>query len=405
MTDEVAALVLRNNYLQTLALSLAERRGVDDLGFQQRLMQTLEARGLLDRAVEFLPDDVELGERAQARRGADAARARGAARLCQARRSTPTCSTPRCRTIPISAASSAAISRRDRASASPMRSQGHRLRREIIATQLANSMINRGGPALVGAHRRPDRRRRAARIAAAFAAVRDSFGMTALNAAIDALDNAIGGKLQLALYADRAGPAARSPGLVHPQCRPAAQGLATIVEHYRGGIAAREAALDGALPGEATAARDARAAKLGGAGVPDDLARRIADLPVLAAAPDVVLVADRTGKPVAEVAATYFAVGAYFKVDRIVDAARDIKASDYFDRLALDRALDSIGEAERRLTAADGDRRRLGRRRSRSGSRRRRRKSSASARRWTRSPAPASPSPSSPLRRACWGIW
>ena len=39
MTDEVAALVLRNNYLQTLAISLAERRGLEDLGFQQRLMQ------------------------------------------------------------------------------------------------------------------------------------------------------------------------------------------------------------------------------------------------------------------------------------------------------------------------------------------------------------------------------
>src|SRR5262249_56816933 len=38
MTDEVATLVLRNNYQQTLALSLAERRGLEDLGFQQRLM-------------------------------------------------------------------------------------------------------------------------------------------------------------------------------------------------------------------------------------------------------------------------------------------------------------------------------------------------------------------------------
>ena len=63
MTDEVGELVLRNNYLQTLALSLTERRGVEDLGFQQRLMQTLEARGLLDRKLEFLPDDMELGER------------------------------------------------------------------------------------------------------------------------------------------------------------------------------------------------------------------------------------------------------------------------------------------------------------------------------------------------------
>ncbi len=63
MTDEVAALVLRNNYLQTLALSLAQRRGMEDFGFLQRLMQTLEARGLLDRAVEYLPDDMALAER------------------------------------------------------------------------------------------------------------------------------------------------------------------------------------------------------------------------------------------------------------------------------------------------------------------------------------------------------
>ena len=63
MTDEVARLVLRNNYQQTLALSLAQRRGLGDLGFHQRLMQTLETRGELDRAVEYLPDDMELGER------------------------------------------------------------------------------------------------------------------------------------------------------------------------------------------------------------------------------------------------------------------------------------------------------------------------------------------------------
>ena len=55
--------MLRNNYQQTLALSVAQRRGLEDLGFQQRLMQTLEQRGELDRMVEFLPDDMTLGER------------------------------------------------------------------------------------------------------------------------------------------------------------------------------------------------------------------------------------------------------------------------------------------------------------------------------------------------------
>ncbi len=63
MTEEVAALVLRNNYLQTLALSLAERQAAEDLGFENRLMQMLEARDLLDRGVEFLPSDADIAER------------------------------------------------------------------------------------------------------------------------------------------------------------------------------------------------------------------------------------------------------------------------------------------------------------------------------------------------------
>ena len=92
MTDEVAALVLRNNYLQTLALSLAQRRGLEDLGFQQRLMQTLEQRGELDRAVEFLPDDMEIAERRTPPAAADAAGARRCCSPTPSSRSTPTCS-------------------------------------------------------------------------------------------------------------------------------------------------------------------------------------------------------------------------------------------------------------------------------------------------------------------------
>ncbi|MER8908096.1 NAD-glutamate dehydrogenase, partial [Mesorhizobium sp. M0854] len=55
MTDEVSALVLSNNYQQTLALSLARKRGLADIAHQSRFMEALEARGLLDRAVETLP--------------------------------------------------------------------------------------------------------------------------------------------------------------------------------------------------------------------------------------------------------------------------------------------------------------------------------------------------------------
>ncbi|HVY58908.1 MAG TPA: NAD-glutamate dehydrogenase [Xanthobacteraceae bacterium] len=348
LTEEVARLVLRNNYQQTLALSLAERRGMEDLGFQQRLMQTLEARGLLDRAVEFLPDDMELAERR--RRTQPLTRPELAVLLAYAKLALY--DDLLASAVPDDAYLAHELGRyfpQAVAKKFPRALDHHRLRREIIATQLANSMVNRGGPSFgvriadqTGAG--PDR------IAAAFAAVRDSYGMTALNTAIEGLDNKIPAELQLGLFIqvqdlllDRIVWFLRHTDL--------SRGLAGIVEHHREAIGAVAAALDQALPAAAAAARRARVGELVAGGAPEELARRIADLPALAAAPDISVVSDRTGRPVAEVAATYFAGEDFFRLDRIVAAARGIVISDYFDRLALDRALDSIGDAQRRLTA------------------------------------------------------
>ncbi len=176
MTDEVAGLVLRNNYLQPLALSLSQRRGMEDFGFLQRLIQTLEARGLLDRAVEYLPDDMQLAERR--RRSQPFTRPELSVLLAYAKLTLyddllesavpddPYLARELGRYFPK------AIAERY-----PDALEHHRLRREIIATQLANSMINRGGPSLIV--RIADQTGAApAAIASAFAAVRDSYGMT-----------------------------------------------------------------------------------------------------------------------------------------------------------------------------------------------------------------------------------
>ncbi len=349
MTDEVASLVLRNNYLQPLALSLSERRGMEDFGFLQRLIQTLEARGLLDRTVEYLPDDATLTERR--RRSQPFTRPELSVLLAYAKLSL--CDDLLESAVPDDPYLGREMNRyfpRAIAERFPDALDHHRLRREIIATQLGNSMINRGGPSLIV--RIADQTGAApSAIASAFAAVRDSYAMTALNTAIDELDNRVAGKLQLELYAavqdlllDRIIWFLRNVDL--------AKGLDGIVSHYRGGIAAVTACLDGVLSDEGRAARAARRKNLTAAGVPDALAGRLADFGPLAAAPDIVLVADRTGKPLGEVAATYFAVGSFFQLDRITGAAAAITVTDYFDRLALDRARDLIGDAERRLTAA-----------------------------------------------------
>jgi glutamate dehydrogenase len=349
MTEDVAALVLRNNYLQTLALSLELRRGLENLGFQQRLMQNLERRGELDRAVEFLPDDNELGERR--RRAQGLTRPELAVLLAYAKLALYAelleSNVP---DDPYLARELARYFPRALNERFPDAVAQHRLRREIIATSLANAIINRGGPAF--AVRIEDQTGAdAARIAAAFAAVRDSYDLVALNSAIDALDNIVPADLQLDLYAavqdllrDRLVWFLRNADF--------AGGLAAVAAHYREGIAAVAAVLANALAADAAAARTARERALIAQGLPAALALRFADLPGLTAAPDIITVADRTKRPIADVAATYFAAEAYFRLDGIVRAARALPVSDYFDRLALDRALDGIGDAERRLTAA-----------------------------------------------------
>jgi len=69
MTDQIAAFVLRNNYLQTQAISMMEARAQERLDESARLIQNLEKTGLLDRAIEFLPDEAEIDERRQRKLG------------------------------------------------------------------------------------------------------------------------------------------------------------------------------------------------------------------------------------------------------------------------------------------------------------------------------------------------
>ncbi|MET0530081.1 MAG: NAD-glutamate dehydrogenase [Microvirga sp.] len=349
MTDEVAGLVLRNNYLQTLALSLSEQRGTADIGFARRLMQMLEAQGRLNRAVEYLPDDGVLTERA--RRGESLTRPELAVLLAYAKLSLhdellasavpddPYLAKELERYFPVAM--------RERF---PDAIASHRLRREIIATQLANAIINRGGATMIA--RLVDQTGAdAPTIAAAYAATRDSFGLGELNSAIDALDGMVPGKTQLGLYGELQDLLMNRIVWFIRNVDFANHSLDQIIGTYRSGVAEVESGLPEALSAEALAAWDARTKALVDQGTPEELAHRIASLPDLVAAPDIVLTAQKTGKPIREIACTHFALEAVFRLGALIGAAQDIVVSDYFDRLALDRAIDSIAYAHRGLTA------------------------------------------------------
>lgn len=348
MTDEVGLLVLRNNYLQTLALSLTEAQGVAATPHLRRLMVQLESEGRLDRGVEFLPPDSVLLEREK--RGEGLTRPELAVLLAYAKLAlhdalleSPVPDDPYL------------ASELMRYFPQPLREHygaeiaGHKLRREIVATQLANAIINRGGPSIV-AMLADQTRAGVPAIAAAYAIARDSFELMALNGAIDTLDAKVSGRTQTGLYAaaqdlvvDRMRWFLRR-GVAKPGA------IEQTVAHYAKGVAALNDELAALLPESAAQARAARIAALAAEGVPEALAARIASLPWLAQATDIVDIASRTGRDIVAVARTHFAADSVFGLSALANSAASVPATDDYERMARQRAIETLTDAHAGLT-------------------------------------------------------
>ena len=346
MTEEVGLLVLRNNYQQTLALSLAQTRGTEDLDYARRYMQKLEKEGRLDRAVEFLPDNAALNARARAGQGL--CRPELAVLLAYAKLTLyddllgsdvpddPYLSRELARYFPVQL--------RERF---PQAVAGHRLRREIVATALANALVNRGGPTVL-TRVNDETGAGPAQVTRAFAAVRDAYGLTDINDAIDALDTKIPGSLQLQLYGEvQALLLSRMIWFIRNA--DFSPGLEAVSGRFRTGVLALAADIHAGAFMAAQAGIAARVTTLSAAGVPVELARRLAILPRLAAAPDIVMVAEAAGEDSAKVAATFFAADEALGLGALLEASKTIVAGDHYELMAINRAVSQIELARRRL--------------------------------------------------------
>jgi glutamate dehydrogenase len=347
LTDEVAKLCLQNNYLQTLALSLTQKRGMAEFPDHVSLIETLEKRGLLSRAVEFLPSPKALAERAAANQ--PLTRPELSVLLAYAK------NTLYADLLKSSVPDDPYLGKElflyfpaSLAKAYPETIEGHRLRREVIATVLANAMINRGGPAFVEeltAATSAD----AGQVAYAFAAARDIYGLVELSAAINGLDGRIRGATQLALYGESETLQVRQT-LWFLRNTGQGAGLSSLVGRYRKGIDEVRDVLGDLMPKFFAQSTAENAAVFEAGGTPKDLARRVAELPVLALATDIVLVSERAKVSVASSAAAFFGVLDAFNLGAIIEQASRIVLADRFDRMALDRALANLMRAQRDLS-------------------------------------------------------
>jgi glutamate dehydrogenase len=348
MTDEVAGLVLRDNYQQTQSLSVMSAQGAGALESQGRFMRLLEGRKFLDRGLEYLPNDEALAER-QAK-GTGLTRPELAVLLAYAKMATFEAllasempddphfadDLERYFPIPLRERFAAAIGR-------------HRLRREIIATVVTNSLINRVGATFI--HELMDRTGQAADdIARAYTVARDTFSLRDLWAAIEALDTKAPASAQAAMMLELGGVVERCTlWFLRNETQPLA--IAATVARYRPGIVELAAALDGMMSEDRRRAVAGVAQPWIEAGVPAELASGVARLRTLASGADIVRTAAREGRGVVETARVYFALGDRLGFDWVRDCAGRLVPESHWQRMALQALADDC-RAQQCLLAA-----------------------------------------------------
>jgi len=339
MTKEVGELVLRHNYLQSQAISMIQTKGIDTLDSQIRLMRMLERADRLDRAVEFLPDDETLGERALGKQGLtrpEIAIVMSYAKiwLYDELLASDLPDDPKLKEDLIDYFPT------------PLRSKyikeigEHRLSREIIATRVTNSIINRVGGTFI-----PDFMEKtgksAPEIARAYIIAREVFGLRDIWEAIEKLDNRVAAATQTAMNLDtnhliewvtlwflRNG----KPGL----------DLGQHVKEFQKGITALADGLSQTLPHHYRGDMKKRSQPYIEQGTPEALAHRVGNMVNLYSGCDIVRLANRRKAPVGEIARTYFAIGTHFHLGRLRAAAEHLSSDSHWQKLAVAALIEEI---------------------------------------------------------------
>jgi glutamate dehydrogenase len=347
-TDEVAALVVRNNYLQSQAISLMEQRALEELSEHQQLLRWLERHGELDRADEFLPDDEEIEQRR--RQGRGLTRPELALLLSYGK-------------IALNNALSASGGADDPYLARELeryfpqalrqrfarRIKRHRLRRQIITTATTNSIVNRIGPALLLESAQDDGPS-AAQIARAYTIARDSADLRRLWSEIESLDARIKAKDQYeALLVTSAYLRLLTRWLIAN--RRDYDEVGAAVAELTPPLRELAHVTPAALEGLDRARYQGRCKHYATVGLPARLSENIAVLEPLKVAPDLVELMRISGAGARAVARTHFGLGARLGLDWLHATIEQLPASGSWSSAARAQLQDASFFAHRQLSA------------------------------------------------------
>ena len=348
MTGEVGELVLRNNYLQSQALSCAVAQAPSLLDVHARLIEALEREGRLDRALEFLPDKERIAERRAAGGGLTAPELSVLLAYVKIKLFQELLDSE----LPDDAFFARELQMyfpthmRERFSGQIAQ---HRLSREIISTVTANGLANRMG--ITFAFRLGEETgSNAGEIARAYTIAKEVFEMESLCAGVEALDNQVRAQDQTYMLLESRRLVERAARWLLRN-RPGPLEVRANIEHFAPGVEEVERLLSELLVSSSLRQLKTSTNKLVKAGVPEALAHRVSKFTELFSALDIVEVASGGGHSIEEVGAVYFRLGDALELHWLRDQVVGLPRDNRWQALARDALRDDLYSQEAGLTA------------------------------------------------------
>jgi len=342
--QDVVRHVLYDNFLQAQILSQETKLSASRMEAYEDLMQTLEGEGVLERDLESLPGAEEMAERRRAGRGM--ARPELAVLLAYAKQSLADA-------LLASTLPDSRYLEQDLRGYFPPRVverfghliPEHPLRRELVATIVANDVVNSQGITFV-TRLTSETGASAGDVVSAYRIARDVSGAVERWEAIEALV----GRIEPALSDELMGDVDH---LVEVSARwylQHAHGqLGRAVEAHAEPFRRLEAALPSIAPERWLRARQRETWRLVDAGVPEDLARGHAFLGILSHAPSAIAVAGLTGLPVETVGRVFTLVGEATFIDWLEERMEQVPTTTRWHRWALHAVWDDLRMARRQI--------------------------------------------------------
>ncbi|MFB8777422.1 NAD-glutamate dehydrogenase [Streptomyces broussonetiae] len=348
MTDEVGRLVLRNNYAQNTAIANALAQSKDMLHAQQRFLRHLVREGHLDRALEFLPTDRQIREllsTGQGLTGPETAVLLAYTKITVAEELLHT-SLP---DDPYLRGLLHAYFPSKLREQFPEHIDSHPLRREITTTVLVNDTVNTGGTTYL--HRlREETGASLEEIVRAQTAARVIFRSAVVWDGVEALDNRVDAAVQTRIRLHSRRLVERGTRWLLNN-RPQPLQLAETVDFFAERVAQVWAELPKLLRGADAEWWQKIYDELTGAGVPDELATRVAGFSSAFPALDIVSVADRMGKDPMDVAVVYYDLGDRLGITQLMDRIIELPRADRWQSMARAAIREDLYAAHAALTA------------------------------------------------------